>query len=233
MERPANLTIETEITGALREQLTDHPRESERLVQRIAQLRADRDPAHQAVIELRVKVRAGLAKPAELDRALAALDQIDSEIRALESESDDYESAKRLIGMELAEQLARRRATVAPALTAEAKRAVAAISEALAALQSHVDALLALAPAVAQFERGHTPYGHTVFHRELPEGVVRAVNFFTKHYQGGCDRAVVRERWKTVADSVKRNNPLFRAIRTRTCGSPCRPAQPRQLSRFD
>ena len=84
------LTIETEITRALREQLTEHPRESGRLVQRLAQLRADRDPAHQAVIELRIKVRAGLAKASELDRALAALDQIDGEIRSLENESEDY-----------------------------------------------------------------------------------------------------------------------------------------------
>jgi hypothetical protein len=203
MERPANLTIETDITRALREQLTDHPRESERLVQRLKQRRTDRDPAHQAVIELRIKVRAGLAKRSDLENAEAALDQIDSEIRGLESEIDDSESAQRLIGMELGAQLAKRRATVAPPLTAEAKREIAAISDLLAALQPHVDALRALAPAVAQFERGVTVHGHTVYHRDLPEGVVRAVNFFTSHYQGGCDLALVRERWKAVADSVK------------------------------
>jgi chromosome segregation ATPase len=204
MERPANLTIETEITRALREQLTEHPRESERLVQRLAQLRAERDPAHQAVIELRIKVRARLAKASELDRALAALDQIDGEIRSLENESEDYESAKRVIGMELAEQLARRRATVAPQLTAEAKRAIAAISEGLAALQPHVDTLLALRPAVAQFDRNVPhPHGYTVYHRELNPAVVQAVNFFGKDYHGGCELPALRERWQTIADALK------------------------------
>src|SRR5262245_39343901 len=46
IERPTDLTVETDITCALREQLTEHPWESARLVQRLAQLRADRDPAH-------------------------------------------------------------------------------------------------------------------------------------------------------------------------------------------
>jgi len=158
------------------------------------------------VIELRIKVRAGLAKRSDLENAEAALDQIDSEIRSLEHESDDYESSKRVIGMELAEQLARQRAKVAPQLATEARRTIAAISEGLTALQPHVDALLALQPLVAQFERGVTVHGHTVYHKDLPEGVIRAVNFFTNHYQGGCDLAVVRERWKTIADAVGHGN---------------------------
>jgi hypothetical protein len=202
-ERPANLTIETEITRALREQFTEHPRESERLSQRLKQLYADRDPAHQAVIELRIKVRAGLAKRGDLERAEAFLDQIEGEIRSLEKESDDYESAKRIIGMELAEQLARRRATVAPVLTEEAKRQVAAITAWLAAGEPLVKALRDLAPAVMQFEAGYNAHGHVRFHRDLPEGVVRAVHFFTKDYQGGCDLAVVRERWQSIVDAVK------------------------------
>lgn len=203
MERPANLTIETEITHALREQLTDHPRESARLVQRLAQLRAERDPAHQAVIELRIKVRAGLAKASDLDRAEATLEQIDGEIRSLERESEDYESAKRVIGMELAEQLARRRALVGPQLTAETKRAIAAITEWLAAGEPLVKALRDLAPAMEQFERAFNHHGYTVYHRELPEGVVRAVNFWTKDYHGGCDLAALREHWQPIVDTVK------------------------------
>jgi hypothetical protein len=203
MERSANLTIETEITNALRDQLTDHPRETERLARRLAKLRADRDPAHQSVIELRVKVRAGLMKPIELQRAVEALEQIDSEIRLLENECDDNESAKRLIGMELAEQLARRRATVAPVVTAEAKRRIEAVSTWLSEGLPLVEALLELQPAVAQFERGVSVHGLTMWHRDLPEGVVRAVNFWTRHYHGGVDLPAVRERWTSIANDVK------------------------------
>src|SRR5687767_4024485 len=60
-----------------------------------------------------------------------------------------------------------------------------------------------LEPAVAQFERGVSVHGHTVYHRDLPEGVIRAVSFWTKHYQSGCDLAVVRERWQSLVDAVK------------------------------
>jgi hypothetical protein len=82
-------------------------------------------------------------------------------------------------------------------------RRFAAISEGLAALQPHVDTLLALRPAVAQFERAFNAHGYTVYHRELPEGVIRAVKFFTKEYNGGCDVAALHKRWQELADSVK------------------------------
>jgi hypothetical protein len=49
---------------------------------------------------------------------------------------------------------------VAPQLTAEAKRAIATISEGSPRLQPHVDALLTLRPAVAQFDRG-VPHSHS------------------------------------------------------------------------
>lgn len=198
------LTIETEITKGLRAQHVDLPNETARLEARLAQLKAQRDPLAQAVIELRVKVRAGLAKQFELDRATEALERIDGEIRSTEIAFDELATTQRVIVMELAEQLARRRAQVAPQLTAEAKRAIAAISEGLAALQPHVDALLALRPAVAQFDRNVPhPHGYSVYHRELNAAVVRAVNFFTKDYHGGCDVAALRERWQTIADAVK------------------------------
>jgi hypothetical protein len=29
------------------------------------------------------------------------------------------------------------------------------------------------------------------------------VNFFAKDYHGGCDLAALRERWQTIADTVK------------------------------
>jgi hypothetical protein len=198
-----NLTIETEITKGLRTQQVDLPNETERLEARLAQLKAQRDPLAQAVIELRVKVRAGLAKQFELDRATEALERIDGEIRSTEIAFDELATTQRVLVMELAEQLARRRATVAPQLTAEAKRHTDAISAGLAALQPHVEALLALRPAVAQFERAFNAHGYTVYHRELPEGVIRAVNFFTKEYNGGCDVAALRERWQTIANAVK------------------------------
>jgi hypothetical protein len=198
------LTIETEITRGLREQRADLPAETKRLAARIEQLKAQRDPLAAAVQLLRVRVRAGIAKSIELDRAVADLEQLDAELRGVEVAHEESASTSRIIEMELAEQLARRRATVGPQLTAEAKRAIAAISEGLAALQPHVDALLALRPVVAQFDRGVPhPHGYTVYHRELNAEVVRAVNFFTKDYHCGCDIAAVRERWQTIADAVK------------------------------
>jgi hypothetical protein len=202
-ERPADLTIETEITKGLRAQQTDLPSETARLEARLGQLKAERDPLAQVVIEARVKVRAGLVKQGELDRAIAALERIDNELRSTEIAFDDLATTQRVIVMELAEQLARRRATVAPQLTAESKRAIAAISEGLAALQPHVDALRSLEPAVAQFERAVSVNGHTVYHRELPEGVIRTVNFWTRRYNGGCDLAALREHWQKLADAVK------------------------------
>lgn len=203
IERPAALSVETDITRALRAQQTDLPNETARLEARIAQLKGQRDGLAQTVIEARVKVRAGLWKQAQLDHALADLDQLDNEIRSTEIAFDELATTQRVIMMELAEQLARRRATVAPQITAEAKQAIAAISEGLAALQPHVAALRALDPAVRQFERAVSVHGHVVYHRELPESVVRAVFFYTKDYRGGCDVAALRERWQAIADSVK------------------------------
>lgn len=199
-----DFTIETEITRGLRAQQADLPSETERLEQRISQLKAQRDTLAAAVIEARVKVRAGVWKQPQLDRALAELDQLDAEIRSTEITFDELATTERVIVMELHEQLARRRAEVAPQITAEAKRAIVAISEGLAALQPHVDALLALQPAVAQFDRNVPhPMGFAVYHRELNEAVVRAVNFFTKHYHGGLDLPALRERWQELGDSVK------------------------------
>ncbi len=203
IERPAALSVETDITRALRAQQADVPNETTRLEARIAQLKGERDPAYQAVIELRIKVRAGLAKQADLDRAIAAIERIDNEIRSAEIAFEDLATTQRLLTMELAEQLARQRAKVGAELTAEAKRAIAAISEGLAALEPHVAALRALDPAVRQFERAVSVHGHTVYHRELPESVVRAVNFYTKDYRGGCDVAALRERWASIAEAVK------------------------------
>jgi hypothetical protein len=203
IERPADLTIETEITRALRAQRADLPTETTRLEARLGQLKAQRDSLAQAVVEARVKVRAGVWKQPQLDRALADLEQLDHEIRSTEITFDELATTQRVIVMELAEQLARRRATVAPQITAQARRAITAISEGLAALQPHVDALRALDPAVAQFERAVSVHGHTVYHRDLPESVVRAVNFFTKDYRGGCELAALRERWQAIADAVK------------------------------
>lgn len=87
---------------------------------------------------------------------------------------------------------------------AEAKRAISAISEGLAALQPHVDALLALRPAVAQFDR-HVPHpmGYTVYHKEINAAVVQAVNFFGRDFYGGCDLTTLRERWQMIADAAK------------------------------
>jgi hypothetical protein len=42
-----------------------------------------------------------------------------------------------------------------------------------------------------------------VYHRELPEGVVRVVNFWTERYNGRCVLAALRERWRTIADAMK------------------------------
>jgi hypothetical protein len=204
IERPAALSVETDITRALRAQQADVPAETRRLEERIVQLKAQRDPLAQAVQLLRVRVRAGLAKQMELDRAFSDLDQLDAEIRGVEVTLDELTSTQRVIAMELAEQLARQRVKVGTELTTEAKRAIAAISEGLAALQPHVDALLALRPVVAQFDRGVPhPHGYTVYHREVNAEVVRAVNFFTKDYHGGCDVAALRERWQAIANAVK------------------------------
>ncbi len=82
-----------------------------------------------------MRVRAGLAKQIELDGALGDLDQLDAELRGVEVTLDELSSTHRVIGMELAEQLARQRVKVGAELTAEAKRAIIAISEGLAALQ--------------------------------------------------------------------------------------------------
>lgn len=202
-ERPADFTVETEITKALREQQIGLPKETERLEARLSQLKAQRDPLAQAVQLLRVRVRAGLAKPIELERADAELEQLDAELRGTELAFDDLATTQRVITMELAEQLARQRVKVGTEVTAEAKRQIAAITEWLAAGQPLIDALRALDPAVRQFERAVSVHGHTVYHREMPEGVVRAVNFWTRHYSGGCDLAVVRERWQTIADAAK------------------------------
>ena len=198
-ERPADFTVETEITKALREQQIGLPKETERLEARLSQLRAARDPLAQAVQLLRVRVRAGLATQIELERATSELESLDNEIRSVEIAFDDLATTQRVITMELAEQLARQRVKVGTEVTAEAKRQIAAINEWLAAGQPLIDALLALAPAVAQFERGVSVHGHVVFHRELPEGVIRSVNFWTKYYNGGCDLAALRERWQTIA----------------------------------
>jgi hypothetical protein len=70
--------------------------------------------------------------------------------------------------------------------------------------QQLANELLKLRPAVAQFDRGVPhPMDYTVYHRELPEGVVRAVNFFTKDFHGGCDVNAVRQRWQAITDAVK------------------------------
>jgi hypothetical protein len=69
--------------------------------------------------------------------------------------------------------------------------------------EPHVDALRSLEPAVAQFERAVSIHGHTIDHRELPEAVVRVVNFWTQRYNGGCDLAALRERWQGLAAAVK------------------------------
>lgn len=203
IEQPANLTIETDITRALRAQQVDLPNETARLEARDGQLKAQRDSLAQAVIEARVKVSAGLWKQAQLDRALAELEQLDNEIRSVEITFDELATTQRVIVVELEEQLSERRRTVAPQITAQAMRSIAALSDALAALQPHVDALRALDPAVRQFERAVSIHGHTVYHRELSEAVVRAVFFFTKDYRGGCDVAGLRERWQAIANDVK------------------------------
>ena len=198
------LTIETEITRGLREQRTDLPAETQRLAQRIEQLRAQRDPLAQAVQLLRVRVRAGIAKSIELDRAVADLEQLDAELRGVEAAHEECASTDRIIGMELAEQLARRRATVGPQVAAEAKRAIAALTAWLEQGEQLANELLKLRPAVAQFDRNVPhPHGYTVYHRELPASVIPAVNFFTKDYHGGCDVAALRERWQAIANNVK------------------------------
>jgi hypothetical protein len=197
------LTIETDITRALRSQHEDLPGETARLEARLAQLRTERDRPAQAVQLLRVRVRAGLAKQVELDRATAELESIDNEIRSTEITYEDLASSQRVITMELAEQLARRRAQVAPQLTAEAKRRMDAVSAWLSEGLPLVRALVELEPAVRQFEAGHNAFGHVRHHRELPEVVVRAVNFWTQHYHGGCDVAALRERWREIAETVK------------------------------
>lgn len=203
MEQSANLTIETEITQGLRAQRAELPGEITRLAQRIEQLRAQRDPLAQAVQLLRVRVRAGIAKSIELDRAVADLEQLDAELRGVEVAHEELSTTDRIIGMELAEQLARRRATVGPQIAAEAKRASAALSAWLEQGEQLANELLKLRPAVAQFERAYNQHGYTVYHRELPESVVRAANFFTRDYRGGCDVSALREQWRAVADAVK------------------------------
>jgi hypothetical protein len=204
VEQPANLTIETEITRGLRAQRAELPAEITRLAQRIEQLKAQRDPLAQAVQLLRVRVRAGAAKPIELERATADLESLDAELRGVEAAHEELSTTGRIIEMELAEQLARRRATVGPQLAAVTQRSIAAITEGLAALQPHVDALLALRPAIAQFDRGVPhPHGYTVYHRDLNSAVVQAVHFFTKDFHGGCELAELRERWQKIAEGVK------------------------------
>jgi hypothetical protein len=200
-EQPT-FTIETEITKALRAQRVDLPRETARLEARIAQLKARRDPLAQAVIEARVKVRAGLAKQAELDRVTANLDQIDAELRGTEIAFDEVATTHRVITMELAEQLARNRSKVATELTEETKRQVTAIAEWLAAGQPVIDALLALQPAVEQFRAGASVTGYAMYHRELSEDLVRVLNFWTKRYNGGCDLAELRARWQSLANGM-------------------------------
>jgi len=37
----------------------------------------------------------------------------------------------------------------------------------------------------------------------MPEVVGRSLNFWTKHYQNGCDLAALRERSQTIADAAK------------------------------
>lgn len=200
-ERPAHFTIETEITRALRAQQVDLPRETESLERRIAQLKAQRDPLAQAVIEARVKVRAGLAKHSELDRATAAIEAIDNEIRSAEIAFDELATTQRVIVTELSEQLARRRAEIGTEITADTKHRIAEITAWLAAGQPLIDGLLGLTPAVQQFRAGASVSGHAVYHHELPEDLVRVVNFWTKRYNGGCDLAELRERWQKLTSA--------------------------------
>lgn len=198
------LTIETEITRGLRAQQADLPTETKRLEARLGQLKAQRDSLAQAVIEARVKVRAGAWKQPQLDRALADLEHLDNEIRTTEIAFDEIATTQRVILVELQEQLAQRRAEVAPQLTAETKRTIDAITAWLAQGEQLANTLLALRPVVAQFDRGVPhPHGYTVYHRELSPAVVQAVHFFTRDYHGGCDVAALRERWQAIADAVK------------------------------
>jgi hypothetical protein len=137
-----------------------------------------------------------------LDRAEDALERLDGELRTTEIGFDDAAQTARILTMEIAEQLAKRREEIAPALRAEVARRAAVVSERLAALAPAVDALLELRSAAKQFEKGATMTGYPVFCAEMPIELVRVLNFFTAQYRGGVDLADLRNRWETLAHGL-------------------------------